>query len=298
VDRAERIRAGVPDEGAISTGFAALDGVTGGLHKGESSIIGARPGMGKTAIAVQVAANVSRNRKGTAFFSLEMPRGSLTLRLVAERLYAPDRPIPYTNIARGLLSDDELRWARSAAQEMKDWPLVINDAPGLTPAEIEAHARVAAAQLERKGYSLDLVIVDHLHKVREPRASSKVHELTEISAALAEMSKRLNVAVLSQAQLNRSVESRDDKRPSLADLRESGAIEQDADLVMFLYREDYYVARQRCSNAINEADRQRELDSLQGKLELAIAKQRNGPLANIDLWCDLACNVIRDEVPA
>jgi len=227
-----------------------------------------------------------------------MPRASLTVRMVAAKLWTPDRPIPYTNIARGLLSADELRWARSAAEEMKDWPLLINDSPGLSPAEIEAHARVMAAQLERKGCPLSLIIIDHLHKVRDRRAISKVHELTEISSAIAEMSKRLDVPILSLAQLNRSVESRDDKRPSLADLRESGAIEQDADLVMFLYREDYYVARQRTSDPNIEADRLRELDSLQGKMELAIAKQRNGPLANIDLWCDLACNVIRDEVPA
>jgi replicative DNA helicase len=298
VDRAERIRAGVPDDNAISTGLRALDANSGGLHKGESSILGARPGMGKTAIACQIGMNVAQLMRGVAYFSLEMPRASLTVRMVAAKLWTPDRPIPYTNIARGLLSADELRWARSAAEEMKDWPLLINDSPGLSPAEIEAHARVMAAQLERKGCPLSLIIIDHLHKVRDRRAISKVHELTEISSAIAEMSKRLDVPILSLAQLNRSVESRDDKRPSLADLRESGAIEQDADLVMFLYREDYYVARQRTSDPNIEADRLRELDSLQGKMELAIAKQRNGPLANIDLWCDLACNVIRDEVPA
>jgi replicative DNA helicase len=298
VDRAERIRSGVPDDNAISTGLCVLDGATGGFHKGESTILAARPGMGKTALGVQIAMNVAKLSRGVAYFSLEMPRASLTVRMVAEKLWTPDRPIPYVNIARGILSDDELRWARLAAEEMKDWPLIIDDSPGQSPAEIEARARVHAAQFERKGCPLALIILDHLHKIRDHRATSKVHELTEISGAIAEMAKRLNVPVLSLAQLNRSVESREDKHPQLADLRESGAIEQDADLVMFLYRDDYYLARQRCNDPNIEADRMRDLESLQGIAELAIAKQRNGPLANINLWCDLACNVIRDEVPA
>ena len=133
VDRAARIRAGVPDDNAIGTGISRLDANTGGFHKGESAILGARPGMGKTAIACQIALNVAERMRGVAYFSLEMPRSSLTVRMVAAKLWTPDRPIPYTNIARGILSEDELRWARSAAEEMKEWPLIINDAPGLSP---------------------------------------------------------------------------------------------------------------------------------------------------------------------
>ena len=146
-----------------------------------------------------------------------------------------------------------MRWIELAAKEMKSWPIVIDDAPGLSAPELEARVQVAKSRLERNGKSLDLVIVDHLHKMRHPNTPSKVNEYTEISGRLAEMAKRLDCPVVALAQLNRSVESRDDKRPQLSDLRESGSIEQDADTVLFAYRPAYYLERQRFAGAAAES---------------------------------------------
>jgi replicative DNA helicase len=177
---------------------------------------------------------------------------------------------------------------------MSDWPIIIEDEPGLTAAEIEARARVIDSKLRAKGKSLDLVIVDHIHKCRHPGSQSKVSEYTEISSRLAEAAKRLDCPVVTLAQLNRAVEGRDDKRPSFADLRESGAIEQDADLVAFLYREAYYLERQRHRSVEAEADRIGDLMRCKHKLELIIAKQRSGPIGTVNLWCDMASNVVSD----
>jgi replicative DNA helicase len=181
---------------------------------------------------------------------------------------------------------------------MKNWPLYIEDEPGLTAAEIEARARVIASKFSAKGRTLDGVIVDHIHKCRHPGAQSKVSELTEISARLAEAAKRLNCPVIALAQLNRGVESREEKRPTLADLRESGAIEQDADVVTFLSREAYYLERQSFSDYDREADRIAQLMRCQNKMELIIAKQRSGPTSTVDLWVNMGCNKVLDPAEA
>ncbi len=187
-----------------------------------------------------------------------------------------------------------MRWLESAAQEIRQWPLIVDDAAGLAAAEIEARAQIARSKFERGGKSLSLIVVDHIHKMRHQGATSKVSEYTEISARLAEMAKRLDCPVLALAQLNRGVEVRDDKRPQLADLRESGSIEQDADTVLFVYRQAYYLERRRCSDPGAEADRMADLTKVANQLELIIEKQRSGPIGTIDLWCDMASNVVRD----
>ena len=187
-----------------------------------------------------------------------------------------------------------MRWCTSAAKEIQSWPLIIDDGPGRSGPEIEALARVAKAKLEAKGKSLDLVVVDHIHKLRHPGGASKVQELTEISAGLAETAKRLHVPVLALAQLNRGVESRDEKRPTLADLRESGSIKQDADAVLLVYRPAYYVARQHARSVEQEADQMAELARTNNRLEIIIGKQRNGPTGTVELWADMPSNIVRD----
>jgi replicative DNA helicase len=300
VDRIARIRSGEVDRNAIKTGIAALDRCTGGLHRGEYVILGGRPSMGKTALAVQLTYNVAERGGGVFYASLEMPVALMSPRLASCHLWTPGgaTDIAYTRILRGDLGEMEARWVASAAQEMKPFPLIIDDAPGLSPAELEARAQVAKSKLERNGRSLDLVVVDHLHKMRQPGTSSKVSEYTEISARLAEMAKRLDCPVVALAQLNRGVENRDDKRPQLADLRESGSIEQDADVVLFVYRPAYYLERKRCTDPAQEADRLADLAAVASKLEVIIEKQRSGPIGTIDLWCDMASNVVRDSEAA
>ena len=296
VDRITRIRNGEIDRNAIKTGITALDRFTGGLHRGEYIILGGRPSMGKTALAVQLAYNIAEGGGGVFYASLEMPVPLLTPRLTSCRLWTPGASVvSYQNLIRGLVNDTEMRWIESAAKEMKTWPLVIDDAPGLSAPELEARIQVAKSRLERNGKTLDLVIVDHLHKMRHPNTPSKVNEYTEISSRLAEMAKRLDCPVVALAQLNRGVESRDDKHPQLSDLRESGSIEQDADTVLFAYREAYYLERQRLASAAGESDRMAELDAVKHKLELLIEKQRSGPIGTINLWCDMAANVVRDS---
>ena len=295
VDRVARIRSGEADRNAISTGIPALDAQTGGLHRGEYIILGGRPSMGKTALAVQLGYNVAVAGGGVFYASLEMPVALLTPRIASCRLWMPgDDNIHYQSILRGQLNERQARFVASAADEMKAWPFVIDDAPGLSAGELEARAQVAKSRLEQAGKSLDLVIVDHLHKMRHAGSLSKTNEYTEISARLAEMAKRLDCPVVALAQLNRGVEARDDKRPQLSDLRESGSIEQDADTVLFVYREAYYLERKRCHEAGAEADRLADVHEGKSKLELIIEKQRSGPIGTVELFCDVAANVVRD----
>jgi replicative DNA helicase len=297
VDQTNRTRNGEVDRNAIKTGIAALDRYTGGLHRGEYIILGGRPSMGKTALACQLAYNIAEAGDGVFYASLEMPVHLLTPRLTSCRLWTPGLPsavVSYQRIIHGNVSDTEMCWIESAAKEMKSWPIVIDDAPGLSAPELEARVQVAKSKMERNGKSLDLVVVDHLHKMRHPGQTSKVNEFTEISSRLAEMAKRLDCPVLALAQLNRGVESRDDKHPQLSDLRESGSIEQDADVVLFTYRPAYYLERQRVGELQADSNRRAELDAVKNKMELLVEKQRSGPIGPINLWCDMAANVVRD----
>ena len=296
VERIARIRNGEVDRNAIPTGIAAIDRFTGGLHRNEYIVLSGRPSMGKTALGVQLAYNVAEKGGGAFYASLEMPVASLMPRFLSCRLWTPGTVsnVDYQSILRGDVTDQQMRWIESAAKEMKSWPLTIDDAPGLAAPELEARVQVAKSKLERNGRSLDLVVVDHLHKMRHPGAQSKVSEFTEISSRLAEMAKRLDCPVLALAQLNRGVESRDDKRPQLADLRESGSIEQDADVVLFCFRAAYYLERRRCDDPNDEANRRADLDAVSHRLELNIEKQRSGPIGPLELWCDMAANAVRD----
>ena len=296
LERVERMRAGETDPNAIKVDIASVDKFTGGFHRGEYIILGARPSMGKTALACQIAHNVARQGGGVFYASLEMPAPLLTPRFASARLWSADLAtvIPYQDILQGRLDDRQVRWLASVSKELEAWPLVIDDAPGLTASELEARVQIEKAKFERRGMSLDLVVVDHIHKMRHPGTPSKVTEFTEISSRLAEMAKRLDVPTLALAQLNRGTEVRDDKRPQLSDLRESGSIEQDADTVLFAYRPAYYLERKRCSDPHLEADRLADFDAVRHRLEVIIEKQRSGPIGTIELWCDMASNVVRD----
>ena len=192
----------------------------------------------------------------------------------------PDDPIPYWEIARGKLAESQAQKVVDAAHDLRDLPIVIDPQPSLTVSQIAARARKHARALERQGKTLDVVYVDHIHiiKPNDRYRGNRTAEITEISGALKALAKELNVAVVGLAQLNRAVEGRDDKRPTMADLRDSGSLEQDADLIVFLYREEYYLQR-RCSDPNSEDRRIARLAEVRNKLELIIAKQRNGPPA-------------------
>lgn len=297
--RLEGLSSGAPDPHAVQSGVPEIDRMTGGFRRGEYIVIGARPSMGKTAKAVQLALNVASRGGGVAYFSLEMPTPILFPQFWASRLWTPGAfNSSYQDILRGNVAPERRRYLAQVVEELQGWPIIIDDEPGLSAHELEARARVIGARLRSKGGNLDLVIVDHIHKMHSPGAQNRVAEYSEISAALAEAAKRLNAPLVALAQLSRGVEGREDKRPTLSDLRESGAIEQDADTVAFLYRPGYYLERQRGKDSRDDIGRVQQLAACSHSLEFILAKQRSGPIGTVDLWADMASNVILDRSEA
>jgi replicative DNA helicase len=282
----------------ISWGLHGLDRMTGGLKRGELSVLAGRPGMGKTALALCIARSTAMAGEPTYFQSLEMGDVSLSDRNLADAAFEKDERIPYYDIANGNLTDAQARRVIGAARLQRDVPLKIDPAPGLTVSQIAARVRRYKQALERQGKRLGPVIVDHMHIVRPSNrySGARVNEVGEISAALKGLAKELDAPVIALAQLSRKVEDRDDKRPNMADLRDSGSIEQDADAIIFVFREAYYLERAVGGTAGSEDER---TDRLAGgvhyQLEAIIAKQRNGPTGTVKLFCDIACNAIRDQ---
>ena len=277
------------------TGLNDLDRLLGGLHPSDLLILAGRPGMGKTALATNIAFNAaSRYRPGggadgtqaidgakVAFFSLEMSAEQLATRILAEQT-----GISSDRLRRGEVRDIDFDRIVQASREMEGLPLFIDDSPALTIAGLRARAR----RLKRR-HGISLIVVDYLQLMRPTtsvRLNNRVQEVTEITQGLKALAKDLNLPVLALSQLSRAVEQRDDKRPQLADLRESGSIEQDADVVMFIYRAQYYLARKEpdVEDAASHADWKEKMDKVHNKAEIIVAKQRHGPTDNIYLYFD------------
>ncbi|MET4487277.1 DnaB-like helicase C-terminal domain-containing protein [Bradyrhizobium sp. LA7.1] len=280
----------------LSWGLDSLDNKTGGLKRGELFILAGRPSMGKTALAICIARNVASGGDPVFLSSLEMGEVSVSDRSLADAAYERGQPIPYYAIANGTLVNREAERVIEAARAQRDWPLKIDPAPGLTVSQIAGRARRYSQTLARQGKRLGLLVVDHMHIVTPSNrySGARVNEVGEISAALKALAKELDVPVLALAQLSRALESREDKRPTMADLRDSGSIEQDADAIIFVYRESYYLERETATTAEKEAARIDRLIDVKDQLEAIIAKQRNGPTGTVHLFCDIGCNAIRD----
>lgn len=246
----------------VKTGYRDLDNVTAGLQKSDLLILAARPAMGKSTFALNLAYNIATQAKQAVLvFSLEMSKEQLV-----DRMLADAAGVDAWNIRTGNLSDDDFERLSTAMGEMAEAPIFIDDTPGLTVLEMRTKAR-----REAHNQPLGLIVVDYLQLMSGGRGGNefnRVQEISEISRGLKLIARELNVPVLALSQLSRAVESRSPQKPMLSDLRESGSIEQDADLVMFLYREDYYNP---------ETDRQHITD-------LMIAKHRNGPTGNVELY--------------
>jgi replicative DNA helicase len=281
----------------ISSGLRDLDDKTSGLKRGELIVLAGRPGMGKSAVAVCIARNTARGGDPTFFSSLEMGAKSLSNRGLADGAFEHGRPIPYFDIEKGNINDAQFRRVIDAARQQREWPLQIEPAAGLTVSQIAARVRTYSRKLERQGLRLGPVIVDHMHIVRPSNryAGARVNEVSEISGALKALAKELDVPVIALAQLNRTLENRDDKRPTMADLRDSGSIEQDADAIIFVFREAYYLERENAPTPEKEMIRIDRLIDAKHKLEAIVAKQRNGPTGTVHLFCDIACNAVRDR---
>ncbi|MFA5683018.1 MAG: replicative DNA helicase [Lysobacteraceae bacterium] len=243
----------------LPTGFIDFDERTSGLHGGDLVILAARPSMGKTALALNIAEySALRTRKAVAVFSMEMSATQLTFRLISSlgRINAQ-------NMRTGQLEDEDWNRVSTAVTQLSEVKLFIDDTPALSPTELRSRARRLAREHE-----LGLIVIDYLQLMQVPgNKENRATEISEISRSLKALAKELNVPVIALSQLNRSLEQRADRRPVMADLRESGAIEQDADLIVFIYRDEYYHPE--------SADK--------GVAEIIIGKQRNGPTGTVKL---------------
>jgi len=277
----------------LSTGLVDLDRKLGGLHASDLIIIAGRPSMGKTSLATNIAFNIARAyRRGerpdgsegavdggvVGFFSLEMSAEQLATRILSEA-----SEVPSDRIRRGDMEEHEFRRFVDAARTLEACPLYIDDTPALPIAQVAARAR----RLKRT-HGLDLLMIDYLQLLRGTMRggeANRVQEVSEITQGLKAIAKELDIPVVALSQLSRQVENRDDKRPQLSDLRESGSIEQDADVVMFVFREEYY--REREKPADHELDKmaawQEVMAQVHGKAEVIIGKQRHGPIGTVDL---------------
>jgi replicative DNA helicase len=281
----------------LATGLHSLDDRTGGLQRGEFIVLAGRPGMGKSALAVTIARLMAGAGLNVLLNSLEMTKEAVADRALADIAWQRGDAIAYSSISRGSVTMVQAERLTDAARVFRGLPLRIDPQGGLTVAQIAARARKCKRALERKGQTLDVLIIDHMHITRasDRYAGNAVRETTEISGALKALAKELNIPVVALAQLSRKVEERDNKRPTLSDLRESGAIEQDADLIAFVFREAYYLANMTGDDPDAESKRIARLMEVENVVEVNIAKQRNGPVGLVSLYCDIACNVFRDR---
>jgi replicative DNA helicase len=276
----------------LATGLADLDRLMGGLQSSDLVILAGRPGMGKSALATNVAFNIAKAWAGelqpdgamktvnggiVGFFSLEMSAEQLATRIIAEQ-----SGVPSSNIRRGRIDESDFARIVEAAREMNKVPLYLDQTGGLSIAQLAARAR----RLKRQR-GLDLVVVDYIQLLQgssKRGADNRVQEVTEITNQLKALAKELNVPILALSQLSRQVENRDDKHPQLSDLRESGSIEQDADVVLFVYREEYYLKNKEPKpGTVEYVKWQDEMSQVHGVAEVIIGKQRHGPTGTVRL---------------
>ncbi|MEP0841719.1 MAG: replicative DNA helicase, partial [Phycisphaerae bacterium] len=251
----------------VPSGFIELDDMMSGMQNGEMIVIAARPSMGKTAIGLNIAEHVTaRAGKPAAFFSMEMSKQAIAQRLLCSR-----GRVDSHKLRRGMLSEFEIQQLAAAVGELENCPLYIDDTPGMSVLELRAKARRLRAR-----YHIEAVFVDYLQLMRSPAHSeNRQQEVAEISRGLKALARELHIPVIVMAQLNRNPEGRTDNRPRMSDLRESGSIEQDADVVLLLHREEYYKG-ENCP------------EELKNVAEVIIAKQRNGPVGTVKLFFNQA----------
>src|SRR5215470_5009997 len=290
----------------LATGLKDLDSKMGGLQPSDLIIVAGRPGMGKTALATNIAYNVARAWRGevradghidtvnggiAGFFSLEMSAEQLATRIIAEQ-----SGIPSSTIRRGGINERDFEKIKDVAIELQHLPFFIDETGGLTVAQLAARARRLKRQ---KG--LDLVVIDYIQLLQgstRRALEGRVQEVTEITTSLKALAKELNVPVVALSQLSRQVENRDDKRPQLSDLRESGSIEQDADVVLFVFREEYYLSNKEPRPGTDEYTRwQVEMADVHGKAEIIIGKQRHGPTGTVNVQFEAAVTRFGDLAP-
>ena len=266
----------------VPTGLRDLDYKLGGLHQSDLIIIAGRPSMGKTSLATNIAFNAAKNlqdsgkKSSIAFFSLEMSSEQLSTRIISEQAR-----ISSNDIRQGRISDDQFDKFLETSKDIADLPLYIDETPALSIAAMSNRAR----RIKRRS-GLDMIVVDYIQLMRGTtfNKDGRVQEISQITQGLKAIAKELAVPVVALSQLSRQVEQRDDNKPQLADLRESGSIEQDADVVMFVYREAYYLQRKQPREAtVEHAEWQAKMNEVAHLAQIIIGKQRHGPIGNVTL---------------
>ena len=266
----------------VPTGLRDLDYKLGGLHKSDLIIIAGRPSMGKTSLATNIAFNAAKDlqdsgkKSSIAFFSLEMSSEQLSTRIISEQAR-----ISSNDIRQGRISDDQFDKFLETSKDIADLPLFIDETPALSIAAMSNRAR----RIKRRS-GLDMIVVDYIQLMRGTISNKdgRVQEISQITQGLKSIAKELRVPVVALSQLSRQVEQRDDHKPQLADLRESGSIEQDADVVMFVYREGYYLQRKEPRPAtVEHAEWQAKMNEVAHLAQIIIQKQRHGPIGNVTL---------------
>jgi len=277
----------------VPTGLTDLDDRLGGLHKSDLVIIAGRPSMGKTALATNIAFNAAKKiqesakKSSIAFFSLEMSSEQLSTRILAEQ-----SKIKSNDIRRGRISDEQFDKFIETSKNISELPLYIDETPAISIAALSNRAR----RIKRL-HGLDMIVVDYIQLMRATNnRDGRVQEISEITQGLKAIAKELSIPVLALSQLSRAVEARDDKKPQLSDLRESGSIEQDADVVMFVFREAYYLEKKEPQPAtVQHAEWQAKMNEISNLAEIIIGKQRHGPTGNVYLEFEAMFTKFKDR---
>ncbi len=302
-DLNERLQTGVLD-GFATTGSRTVNDMIGGFKPGRFYVVGARPSMGKTTVGVSLLRKSAKAGHGVLMFSLEMTGEEIGAMMMCDTAFDGGTRIEYRDLSPERLLARDRRAADSdfaeiinAGETVSKLPFTIMDKAGLSIAEIKTNAAKCAEDMARNGKRLEVILIDHLNLIRpdERYKGLKAFETEQTSNQLKVLAKELGVAVVCLVQLNRGVEGREDKMPMLADLRNSGAIEQDADVVMFVYRKAYYLERAREESFEAEQKRLDELDGCRNTVELLVAKNRGGPTGLLKLWCDMGTGTVRDS---
>jgi replicative DNA helicase len=281
-------------------GSRDLANVIGGWRRKRFYVIAGRPGMGKTTTALSLLLKTAERGHGVMIFSLEMGKDELTEIALCDLAWRPDYRVQYRDISASQVMADgfdaKYEHVCRSKHRLEKMPLQIADQAGMTVSQIRSAAHQYAQRLAADGKRLEVICIDHLNLIAATGrySGNKTAETEEISMSLKQLAKELDVAVISLVQLNRGVEGREDKRPGLSDLRWSGAIEQDADVVMFVFREAYYLERQKKDDMSEEMERQERLGRARNKLELVFGKHRGGPCPVLDMFCDMGCGAVRD----
>ena len=297
-----RAAAGEGGDRTVSTGFADLDRATGGYRGGDLWIVGARPGVGKTVFAVSSANRVARRGWGAKLFSLEVAEPQIMARLLADLTYSAADPIAFSDILRaqakaGVLTEAHFDRLERGREMLAERPLVLDVASRLSPGEIRIRVRAERQRMAARGIELKVVFIDYLKQVAasDRYKGNRVQEIGEISYSLKQLAKDEDVCVVLLAQLNRALENREDKRPVLADIRDSGDLEADADVVAFLHREAHHIQASEAYKANDPEALSRFLD-VKSDAEVILGKNRAGPTVTVPLWCSMASSTMSDHV--